>query len=115
MQKIKRIPTPYSYSAAVVAGNTVYVGLHRGFGEGFSAQLADALKGVTTTLAQVGLELSSLVKVTVWLKDIHDLPVMEKMFLDYFPPDSFPARMTATTEFIDDDCLVMLEGIASRE
>ena len=39
---------------------------------------------------------------------------MEKAFFDHFPEGGFPARMTSTTEFIDDDCLVMVEGIAYR-
>jgi 2-iminobutanoate/2-iminopropanoate deaminase len=30
------------------------------------------------------------------------------------PDGEFPARMTATTEFIDGDCLLMIEGIACR-
>jgi 2-iminobutanoate/2-iminopropanoate deaminase len=52
------------------------------------------------------------VKVNVWLKNIKDLPEMEKAFTRYFSKDSFPARMTATTEFIDDDCLLMIDGVA---
>ncbi|MEJ2013474.1 MAG: hypothetical protein P8X64_14780 [Anaerolineales bacterium] len=50
----------------------------------------------------------------VWLKEIGDLPLMEERFNDYFERGQFPARMTSTTEFIDDDCLLMIEGIACR-
>lgn len=57
MSKIKRLPTSFSYSSAVVPGDYVFLGLHRGFGEGFTA------------------------------------------------------RMTSTTGVIDDDCLLMIEGI----
>ena len=39
MANIKRISTPYSYSAAVAAGDFVFLGLHRGFGDSFSEQL----------------------------------------------------------------------------
>lgn len=112
MAGIKRITTPHSYSAAVVAGDTVYLGLHRGFGEQFSDQLAGALDGVKHTLAELDLPLENLVKVQVWLKDINDLPDMEKQFFNYFDEGTFPARMTSTTAFIDTDCLVMVEGIA---
>jgi len=56
--------------------------------------------------------LANLVKVNVWLKEIKDLPEMEKLFRNHFETDQFPARMTATTEFIDADCLLMIEGVA---
>lgn len=39
---------------------------------------------------------------------------MEKRFNNYFEKDKFPARMTSTTEFINDDCLLMIDRIAYR-
>ena len=112
MPPIKRITTPYSYSSAVVAGSQVYLGLHRGFGDNFHDQLEDALEGVRKTLAVLNVPMENLVKVNVWLKYIKDLPEMEKQFASHFAQDQFPARMTATTEFIDADCLLMIDGIA---
>ncbi len=112
MAGLKRIPTPFSYSSAVVAGDFVFLGLHRGFGDRFSDQIAGALEGIRQTLGQLGLALDSLVKVNVWLKNVQDLPEMERVFDDYFEHDQFPARMTSTTEFIDADCLLMIEGLA---
>lgn len=114
MPTFERVATPFSYSSAVLAGDTAYLGLHRGFGESIAIQLRDAFDGVIDTLAQLGLTAAQLVKVTVWLKNIEDLPAMEKLFCEFFPDGQFPARMTATTEFIDADCLVMIEGIACR-
>lgn len=112
MSAISRTPTPYSYSAAVAAGGFVFLGLHRGFGKGFSEQMAGTLDHLIRTLDGHGLALSHLVKVNVWLKDINDLPSMEQYFAERFPPDGFPARMTTTTQFIDEDCLVMVDGVA---
>ena len=112
MSPIKHIPTPFSYSSAVQAGDFVFLGLHRGFGENFPAQCEGALRGVQETLAQLDLTLNKLVKVQVWLKNVKDLPEMEKLFHKYFEPEHFPARMTSTTEFIDTDCLIMIEGVA---
>lgn len=114
MTAVERIPTPFSYSAAVAAGDFVFLGLHRGEGENFAAQFDDTLDGVTRTLARFGLTLANLVKVNVWLRCIQDLPEMEKRFLDYFEEGGFPARMTSTTEFIDADCLLMIDGVAYR-
>lgn len=112
---IKRTTTPFSYSAAVSSGDTIYLGLHRGRGESFQNQLRSALMYVKQTLEQHNSSLDHLLKVQVWLKDIDDLPVMEKIFFEFYPKGHFPARMTSTTEFIDRDCLVMIEGVATKE
>jgi 2-iminobutanoate/2-iminopropanoate deaminase len=114
MSTVRRLPTPHSYSSAVVAGDYVFLGLHRGAGETFAAQLAATFDGLRATLAEVGLTLESVVKVNVWLKHIGDLPEMEKLFGRTFAQGQYPARMTATTEFIDDDCLLMIDGVAYR-
>jgi 2-iminobutanoate/2-iminopropanoate deaminase len=115
MTEVKRVPTPYSYSSAVAAGDFIFLGLHRGAGDDFPAQLDNTFEYLQRTLAEFGATLSDLVKVNVWLKHVEDLPAMEKRFFDYFDRDRFPARMTATTEFIDDDCLLMIDGIAYRK
>jgi 2-iminobutanoate/2-iminopropanoate deaminase len=112
---ITRIPTPFSYSKAVTAGDYVFLGLHRGFGDGFTHQIHSAFAAIGDTLQECGLSLEHLVKVNVHLKHIQDLPEMEKVFMEYFEPGGFPARMTSTTEFIDADCLLMIEGTAYKE
>jgi 2-iminobutanoate/2-iminopropanoate deaminase len=112
MNDMTYITTPYSYSSAVAASNLVFLGLHRGSGDAFEEQLRSTLARMQTTLEQLGMTLADVAKVHVWLKEISDLPAMEKIFFDYFEKDRFPARMTATTQFIDDDCLVMVDGMA---
>ena len=109
---INRIPTPFSYSSAVVAGEYIFLGLHRGFGETFTQQIHDTFEHLKKTLLQCNASLDSVVKVHVYLKNIKDLPEMEKVFCDYFETDRFPARMTSTTEFVDSDCLMMIDGVA---
>ena len=106
-------PTPHSYSTAVRAGDMIYLGLHRGGGESFADQLENTLKSLETTLQSFGRPLASLVKVTVWLRDIETLGEMEKLFAPHFEPGRYPARMTATTAFWDADCRIMIEGIAT--
>ncbi len=112
MSQLKRISTPFSYSSAVLAGDLVFLGLHRGFGDSFPEQLESTFDNLRETLSELGLTLESVVKVNVWLKDIRDLPEMEKRFADHFEKGRFPARMTSTTEFIDADCLLMIDGVA---
>lgn len=115
MSKIQRLPTPFSYSAAVLAGSQVYLALHRGFADDFEGQCRGAIDGMQKTLEQVNLGIDSLVKINVWLKNVSDLPTMEKIVHEYFAPGGFPARMTATTEFFDADCLIMIDGVAFIE
>ncbi|MGZ9584387.1 RidA family protein [Paenibacillus marinisediminis] len=109
---VNRIPTPFSYSSAVEAGDYVFLGLHRGFGESFTQQIHHTFEHLRETLHKCGTSLDQLVKVNVYLKNINDLPEMEKVFYDYFAADQFPARMTSTTQFIDSDCLLMIDGVA---
>jgi 2-iminobutanoate/2-iminopropanoate deaminase len=115
MAELKRIPTPHSYSSAVAAGDFVFLGHHRGFGKDFTTQFDDMFSHLKKTLAEFKLTLADLVKVNVRLKNIKDLPEMEKRFNNYFAKGNFPARMTTTTEFIDDDCLLMIDGVAYRK
>jgi 2-iminobutanoate/2-iminopropanoate deaminase len=109
---ITRIPTPFSYSSAVVAGEYIFLGLHRGFGKTFTQQIHDTFEHLQTTLLQCNSSLDAVVKVNVYLKNIKHVPDMEKIFGDYFETNKFPARMTSTTEFIDADCLMMMDGVA---
>ena len=115
MTELNRITTPYSYSLAVGAGDLIFLGLHRGAGNNFKTQFDNTFLLLKKTLAEYDLTLAHLVKVNVWLKYIEDLPEMEKRFGNYFEKDKFPARMTATTKFIDDDCLLMIDGTAYRK
>lgn len=115
MTGIKRIPTPFSYSSAVAAGDFIFLGLHRGFGDDFATQLDDTFSNLKKTLAEFDLTLANLVKVNVWLKNIEDVRVYEKLFRNYFEKDKYPARMGANTKFVDEDCLLMIDGIAYRK
>jgi 2-iminobutanoate/2-iminopropanoate deaminase len=115
MADFKRISTPFSYSLAVEAGDFVFLSLHRGWGDDFTAQFHDAFSRLINTLKEFDLTLADLVKVDVWLKNIEDVRAYEKLFRDYFEKDEYPARMGATTEFIDDDCLFMISGVACRK
>lgn len=114
MAHVTRVTTPYSYSTAVAAGDFVFLGLHRGFGETFPEQLRGTFEYLQETLAELDLSLQHIVKVNVWLKHVEDLPTMEQLFEEYFEEGAYPARMTSTTQFIDADCLLMIDGVAYR-
>ena len=114
METIKYLPTSFSHSRAVAAGEFVFLGHHRGWGDDFTSQFHDTLTRMRKTLSEFGLTLVDLVNVNVWLKDIENVRVYEQLFKGYFEEGKYPARMGSTTEFIDEDCLLMIDGIAYR-
>lgn len=99
---------------AVSAGDFVFLAMYRGFGDDFTTQFHDTFKHLKKTLAEFSLTLAHLVQVDIRMKNIEDVRVYEKLFRNYFEKDKYPARMGATTEFVDDDCLLMIDGIACR-
>ncbi len=115
MTELKRITTPFSFSSAVAAGDFIFLGHHRGFGNDFTTQFDDTISNLRKTLAEFDLKLTDLVKVDVRLKHIEDVRIYEQLFRNYFEKDKFPVRMGTTTEFFDDDCLLMIDGIAYRK
>jgi len=46
--------------------------------------------------------------------DPDDIRIYEQIFKQYFEKDKYPARMGATTQFIDKECLLMIDGVAYR-
>jgi len=47
-------------------------------------------------------------------KNLNDFDGARKVFYEYFDKDNFPARMTSQTEFLDADCLCMIDGVAYK-
>jgi len=82
MKERKYLPTPYSYSQAVAAGDYVFLAMHRGFGPDFKTQFHDSFKFLKKTLAEFGLTLADLVSVEVRMKNIQDVRVYEKLVND---------------------------------
>ncbi len=62
---IEYFPTPFSYSRAVAAGGYVFLGLHRGSGDEFTAQFHGTIANLKKTLAEFVPTLANLVKVNV--------------------------------------------------
>ena len=90
---------------AVEAGDFVFLASHRGFGDDFTTQCHDILSKIKATLAEFDMTLADLVRVDVRLKNIQDVRIYEKLFLDYFEKGKYPARTGWTTEFVDGDWL----------
>lgn len=101
-------------AASVRAGDLLFLAHHAGdYSEAsYAHQTRTALDAVRATLEQAGGDLTSLVQVTMWVRELTD---EMRAAWDVFGEccgDQPPARMTATTDFFDPRCLVQLDGVA---
>lgn len=107
------------YSQAVIAGNTVYVSGQLPIdpakgefaGSDIKAQTKQSLTNIKNILAQAGLGMESVVKMTVLLKNINDFNDMNEVYKTFFEKD-FPARAAFQVAKLPKDALVEIEAIA---
>jgi 2-iminobutanoate/2-iminopropanoate deaminase len=110
------------YSQAVRVGDMLYasgqVGLDPATGQmvagGITEQTVRALENVKAVLAQAGLDLSHVVKTTVFLKTMGDFATMNEIYAKYLAPEGVvaPARSTVAAAGLPKDALVEIEVIA---
>jgi enamine deaminase RidA (YjgF/YER057c/UK114 family) len=81
--------------------------------EGLEAQCEQMFANVRTILKAGGATPEDIIKLSVWLKDIADRPVLNKYWLEMFPdPHSRPARHTFPTPDLRAPLLVECEIMA---
>ena len=104
-------------SACAVAGDFIYLAHQAG---GFDKpdiehQMRVTFERVKETLASVGAAMNDMVQINLYLKNLHeDFDKARNVFYEYFDKDCFPARMTTQTEFLDSECLCMIDGVAYK-
>lgn len=110
----------FTFSTCVIAGNFIFTSHQAGLVdelgnklETIEAQTEQCFKNVERVLVTAGATLDDIVKITLYLRDIKDFTRMREVYRRQFKR-GYPARMTATSDFIDDNCLVMLDVIAYR-
>ena len=85
-------------------------------GPGMPEQVRQSMDNIIAILAEVGADSSSIVKVTVYLRNESDFDAMNLAYGGYFPVGKHPARTTVTVAnlpIIDDVmCRVIIEAIA---
>jgi 2-iminobutanoate/2-iminopropanoate deaminase len=109
------------YSQAVRAGDMLFasgqVGLDPATGQmvagGITEQTVRVLENVKAVLAQAGLNLSDVVKTTVFLKTMSDFAAMNEVYAKYLVPEGVtpPARSTVAVSGLPKDALVEIEVI----
>ena len=116
---IKKMPThcgDETCASCVIAGDYIFLAHQAG---GFDKQeirhqMRAVFERTKDTLAQAEATLNDMVQINLYLKDLSDFDGAIEIFYEYFDKDCFPARMTTTTKFIDNECLCMIDGIAYK-
>ena len=110
------------YSQAIRTGDTVFtsgqVALDPATGNlvsgGIAEQTTRVLDNLKAVLTAAGLDLSHVIKTTVFLKDMADFAAMNAIYATYFAPAGVvaPARSTVQVAALPKNGLVEIECIA---
>ena len=108
----------FDISTFVVHGNIIQIGHFGGMyaDDGgklltIEKQTVQTFRNLEKALGEINLSLKNLIKVTVILKNISDFHGMHTAWKQVFQSD-YPVRTTITSNFIDEDCLIQIEGVA---
>jgi enamine deaminase RidA (YjgF/YER057c/UK114 family) len=108
-------------SLAVRAGDLLFVSGAGPFDENwqiakgdFPAQMRAVLADLDRTLARAGTDRSRIVKVNVLLTREEDIPVMNRLYAEWFGGAPYPARTTAVVKALPvPDFLLEIECVAA--
>ena len=109
----------WGISTCCEVDNIVFIGHHGGHTRDgqklwtIEEQTEETFRNLKATLDKIGLGFRDMVSMNVLLKDIKDFRGMHSVWVKWFP-DEYPARTTSTTDFIDEHCLIQVNGVAYR-
>lgn len=110
------------YSQAIKAGSTIYVSGQLPVdpatgafaGDTIQAQTRQSLTNIKNILAAAGTDLSHVVRVGVFMKDMNMFTEMNAVYAEFFT-DNCPARAAVEVARLPKDALVEIEAIAVVE
>lgn len=80
---------------------------------GVKEQTRQSLLNAQAILREAGLELTNVVKTTVFLADMNDFAAMNEVYAEFFQAP-FPARSAIAVKTLPKNALVEIECIAAR-
>ncbi|MER3395599.1 MAG: reactive intermediate/imine deaminase [Acidimicrobiia bacterium] len=115
-----RLPKAGPYSPGVIAGDLVFVSGQVGFSPatgrlvegGVEKELRQAFANAQEVLAEAQCKLSDVVKVTVFVTDLSQFPVVNKVFEEIFPSEA-PARTTVEVSALPLGAAVEVDIVAA--
>ena len=94
------------------------IGLDPSTGEmvegGIDTQAARALQNIEAILNSANLNKNSIVKLTVFVKDLNEFPSVNKTFESFFEDIDYPARSTVEVSELPLGALIEIECIATK-
>lgn len=81
--------------------------------EGIAAQTRQSLENVKAVLEAAGAGMDSVIKTTVFLKNMDDFTAMNEVYSTFFTQGSFPARSAVEAARLPKNALVEIEATAS--
>ena len=78
---------------------------------GIEKQTHMVLKNITVLLNGAGLNMSDIIKTTIFIKDMNDFSKVNSVYAEYFTSD-YPARSTVEVSRLPKDALIEIECIA---
>lgn len=116
-----RAPKPVGpYSQGIVYGDLIFtaqIGLDPATdklaGDDIESQTRQTLENIAAILEAAGTSLDSVVKVTMYLRNIEDFAAVNKTYAEFFPVDP-PARATLQAAGLPLDALIEIECVAGR-
>lgn len=110
------------YSQAIVAGGFVFasgqVPIDPQMGcfveGGVKEQTRQSLTNVSNVLAEAGIDLSHVVKTTVFLSDMDNFAAMNEVYAEFFC-EPYPARSAVAVKTLPKNALVEIEVVATLE
>jgi 2-iminobutanoate/2-iminopropanoate deaminase len=117
---LKKMPTHCgddTCSSCVIAGDYIFLAHHAGHNNGNAddivSQVRETFKNIKNTLSTVNATLDDIVDLKFYLKNKDDFRKGADVFREYFK-NGAPARMTIFTDFLDENCLCMIDGIVYK-
>lgn len=111
-----------TYSQAVKCGKTVYVSgqiaLNPATGEmvqtSFEAEVRRVFDNLQAIVAEAGGSFAQVAKVTVFITDFNDFPVLNKVMAEYFV-EPYPARATVQVSALPKGANVEIECVVELD
>ena len=117
-----RVPAPIGpYSQAVLSGSTLYasgqIALDAETGvmenESIETEIKKVMSNIKALLAEAGMEFSNVVKSSIFLNDLNDFDVVNRIYGGYFI-NQYPARETVEVARLPKDARVEISIIAIK-
>ena len=109
------------YSAAVEANDIIFISgqlpIDPATGEiinDIKTATRQVLINIQAILKKTDLDMSNIVKTTIFLKNITDFPVVNEIYAGFFPEEP-PARSTIEASVLPKGALIEIEAVAIRK